>query len=571
MPFPVSKLIQGRGQPTSVQEKDPASHALKLMFEKDYSQLPVVNAGNIPLGMITHESILRAMKNFGVSLDSLRVSNAMVNAPTFNYEDDLFDMLERLKAINAVLIVDAAGGLDGIVTSYDTTEFFRRRAEDIMRIEDIEGMVRDFIKARYTNPDEHLDEQTLQSAVNRIASGDQERKNRVKKTMKLYLDEQNLGDLDEALIIQCYDATAPQREPRLFSDLSLSEYIALLIDRNSWDFYQPIFDLDSKALFTILDQVRQIRNFLAHFHGELTAEQRQQVIFCAEWLGRCQEQFEEMVEHQKTFSVEPSTITGTETVPGEIVPVDGTILPGDSRYGLLAGWLQNQTTGRVQLTFNQIEEIIGGELPASAYTSRSWWANDPVENLHSLQWLDAGWRVTYRNVAGRTITFARMIEREKLYMDFFNALLPEFKKVTATPVKDVSPAGDHYMLVRGLPFEGTQLATINFSFYLHHRFGVTLYIDGRNYAFNKAVFDELYRQKEVIEYALGAELVWARMVDKRACLITYQIPGIITDSASKLKEIRTWAVGAMERFQQVIVEPANLALLKYKNLLDIGN
>ena len=52
-----------------------------------------------------------------------------------------------------------------------------------------------------------------------------------------------------------------------------------------------------------------------------------------------------------------------------------------------------------------------------------------------------------------------------------------------------------------------------------------LYIDDRDPANSKALFDALYAQKDEIEAVFGKELNWQRKDDKRACRISYSVPG----------------------------------------------
>lgn len=153
MAYQVQQLIEGRGRPLSVKKDDMVSQALSTMIEHDFSQLPVIQEEDgssgidMPIGMITYEGILRGIRNFNANIDDLRVRDVMVQAPVFSEEDDLFDILDRLKETNAVLITGFyADDLIGIVTSYDTAEYFRNRTEDLMRVEDIELMVKELIK-----------------------------------------------------------------------------------------------------------------------------------------------------------------------------------------------------------------------------------------------------------------------------------------------------------------------------------------------------------------------------------------------------------------------------------------
>src|SRR5690348_9666069 len=100
--------------------------------------------------MVTSDSILRALKNFGVGIHALQVNHAIVKAHKYTSEDDLFDLLDDLRDTYAVLIVDSEGKLTGIVTSYDTTEYFRRQSEDMMFVADVESMLKSYIRAAFT-------------------------------------------------------------------------------------------------------------------------------------------------------------------------------------------------------------------------------------------------------------------------------------------------------------------------------------------------------------------------------------------------------------------------------------
>ncbi len=53
------------------------------------------------------------------------------------------------------------------------------------------------------------------------------------------------------------------------------------------------------------------------------------------------------------------------------------------------------STARVDLTFNEIEQIIGSSLPMSAYRYREWWSNqaDTSRRPQARAWTNAGYRV----------------------------------------------------------------------------------------------------------------------------------------------------------------------------------
>lgn len=58
-------------------------------------------------------------------------------------------------------------------------------------------------------------------------------------------------------------------------------------------------------------------------------------------------------------------------------------------------------------SFDEIERILGGSLPASAATHRTWWANSGGLLVHQEAWLTAGWRVRQVDISRRHVTFQR--------------------------------------------------------------------------------------------------------------------------------------------------------------------
>ncbi|MEZ4314025.1 MAG: CBS domain-containing protein [Polyangiaceae bacterium] len=237
MPFTVQDLIKDRRRPVVVALSDTAQKAVNLMMEYDFSQLPVVDGEEKPRGMVTGDSILRAHSSLDLPLGKLHVRDAMSKKPReFEAGDDLFEMLEYVMDSAAVLIVDGEGRLTGIVTSYDTTEYFRRRAEDLMLLEDIEMSLREHIRCAYSGPNGH---------------------------------------------------DAGKAASAKFEDLNLSDYIQMVVHGDKWaGHFQPIFSIEPAALNFMLEKVRETRNALAHFRGEIDSAQRNHLRFCTEWLGR---------------------------------------------------------------------------------------------------------------------------------------------------------------------------------------------------------------------------------------------------------------------------------------------
>jgi hypothetical protein len=69
----------------------------------------------------------------------------------------------------------------------------------------------------------------------------------------------------------------------------------------------------------------------------------------------------------------------------------------------------NRRAGRAEmLTFEDIEQIIGKELPKSAHKHRSFWANDNQDHhSHARAWMRAGYRVAYLDREQKVVRFER--------------------------------------------------------------------------------------------------------------------------------------------------------------------
>lgn len=571
MPFTVQDLVQDK-KPVTVKLDDSVRVALQRMFGYDFSQLPVVNEDNKPLGTITMESILRAQDHFGLTLDKLNVSAALVRADEFRNDANLFDLLDKLRDTNAVLIVDGKDQLIGIVTSYDAMEYFRRRAEDMMLVEDIESTLREYILAAFAISDEEIDEDKLNEAIQEILSSDTDIQNNFRAALFHYLNAHNTGQQKIPVNSKLVDEVVAEhlskpQKTKSFEDLTLNEFITLFLHKSRWTWYEPIFKIDRQALHKLLDGVRQTRNILAHFRGEITTAQRDQLRFCYEWLGRFQKAVAQVFSEISTKQASALPLRVAEQVAvyntvSAITPTEEEISPNESRYAALAIWLQSQPADErsVSVTFEQVENIIGGPLPESAYNHRAWWTNDSVSHIQSQKWLDAGWRVSYINMSEQRVKFVRIREREKAYIDFFSILKSELEQQASFPFSNLSPSGVHWFTVTYLPYDGKRIAALSFSFTRQKQFRIELYIDVGNQAENKRIFDHLHHRRAEIEAEFGNRLSWERLNENRASRVGKYFDGAITDDEAKLTELRRQAVKTMIQFEQVIRGPFEEAI-----------
>ena len=84
--------------------------------------------------------------------------------------------------------------------------------------------------------------------------------------------------------------------------------------------------------------------------------------------------------------------------------------PEFRKYLPLEEWFRKQptTAEQIELTFDQIEEILGTPLPASATKLTTWWTNvQPKIQSHRTAWLNNGWRVAEFDQQARWVRFVR--------------------------------------------------------------------------------------------------------------------------------------------------------------------
>jgi hypothetical protein len=107
---------------------------------------------------------------------------------------------------------------------------FRTGAENLMRVKDIEVMVKDFILTAYTLADGSRDEEKLAQAV-----------------------------------LEVTPREAGSKRQKTFDQLSLYQHISVLTSKTV--FFEPIFKW-RVSVQGLLNDIRNIRNELAHFRKE---------------------------------------------------------------------------------------------------------------------------------------------------------------------------------------------------------------------------------------------------------------------------------------------------------------
>lgn len=84
--------------------------------------------------------------------------------------------------------------------------------------------------------------------------------------------------------------------------------------------------------------------------------------------------------------------------------------PEFNKYLPLDEWFHKQpaTVEKIELTFEQVETILGTRLPASATKLATWWTNvQPKIQSHRTTWLNHGWKVAEFDQQARWVKFVR--------------------------------------------------------------------------------------------------------------------------------------------------------------------
>jgi hypothetical protein len=84
---------------------------------------------------------------------------------------------------------------------------------------------------------------------------------------------------------------------------------------------------------------------------------------------------------------------------------------GASKYAPLAQLLADSGAEVIEMTFAEIDRVVPGGLPESAYGYRTWWTvhvGNSAQSRHG--WISVGYRVCRVDLTERLVTFAKTAE-----------------------------------------------------------------------------------------------------------------------------------------------------------------
>jgi hypothetical protein len=78
------------------------------------------------------------------------------------------------------------------------------------------------------------------------------------------------------------------------------------------------------------------------------------------------------------------------------------------KYEPLADFLRKQRVDQIELSFAEIERVVGFKLPRSSQEHRAWWSNNPSNSVMTKAWLAAGFESEQVDMEGRKLIFRRV-------------------------------------------------------------------------------------------------------------------------------------------------------------------
>lgn len=496
----IAKFLSERPLPISITKTDSLSSALSIMIENDFSQLPVTDREGVLVGIVSEQSITRHLFHFGdgtTMLDS-PVEVLLDDAIDLPRADvDLFTILEQLRTHYAIVITDERKPV-GIFTYYDTTNYLREWSEGLIRIQNIEQTLRQYIR------DVLETEDAITAALYKVLGADKK------------------------------DTTKPRKA---YDELSFYNHIELIISDSYWDRFKSYFGLKDH-FERLMAPVNKARNQLAHFRGNLNNTQLDAVRRAERWIAKRPRK----IQDKAVINLKGSAIT--------VSGADATLTVSKGKYRkldqLLTQLAPSVNEGEIiQQHFSDIEESIDDSLPSSAREHRAWWSNDSTSPYrHSQAWLRSGWEVSDVDFTNELVSFRRT--NRSLYKVFWASLV-ERLEAERPSFKQLTKGYDNYYLLFDSGKKG---------FYYGWAFSsnrtelwTQLLIDTRHSDSNLArdYFFQLHQQKEDIEADYGGSLEWDDTSMERAVRIYDKHPITIDISAGDLEMEKSWAVESIQR------------------------
>jgi hypothetical protein len=79
-----------------------------------------------------------------------------------------------------------------------------------------------------------------------------------------------------------------------------------------------------------------------------------------------------------------------------------------TKFEPLTRYLGSLSARERRMSFREVEQVLGFQLPPSARKHRPWWSNNPDNSAMTRAWLAAGFRTERVDMAGETLVFRKV-------------------------------------------------------------------------------------------------------------------------------------------------------------------
>jgi len=244
----VGTIFPGEVTVVSVTPQTPAGEALKLMLEKRYSQLPVVENGEV-MGVFSlwslaqHLSLSPGIKVQNV-LQDLEVGELMEQLPKVTVKESIHSILSLLERHDA-LLVDSPHGLQAVATASDVLRYFYRVARPFILLQEIELALRNLIEL--------------------CAPGDK------------------LKETTDRALVKTYEARK-WAVPTSLKAMSFEDYRAIITCSANWPVFEGLLGHNRDLVSAKLERLREIRNEVFHFRSDISLLDHQHLATSRDWL-----------------------------------------------------------------------------------------------------------------------------------------------------------------------------------------------------------------------------------------------------------------------------------------------
>lgn len=247
MPMTVDDLIANR-ELTWVAQGTPVRDAVKLMVDRDYSQVPVIDSRGSVLGLFTERRLAQEANQGSITYVLDGPVEQFIERPpvVIGRTRSVYEVAALLSRVCGVVVAENHKAI-GIITDYDIAAFLVQWSEGLALAEDIEKRLRGYIEHVFTTP--HALNAALHAAFG-------------------------------------HDRKDMSKPGKAYDELTLHDHGQFITSDDNWPRFEPY--LQPKKLFThYVELTRPIRNQIAHFRGTLTHEQLITLKNVPQWLERC--------------------------------------------------------------------------------------------------------------------------------------------------------------------------------------------------------------------------------------------------------------------------------------------